>query len=259
MWILKRIIKCPVIYVCIIVLTLLMIIGCCEDLSYAKNNNIGVLYCFVLTNSLGVSHVVAPLLVSIPFLYYYVDEIDHKYTYYQIIRANDKVKYYGAQILSAIITVLIVTIVSILCFTILCLLLGATWEPGQTMAYYYEGTFWEKYIVNGNSLFVYMVYCVCFVLYALPWPLVGIMASYILRNRYVIVASPFIAFVFISYITQLLSLERLDPGLTLLKGSVMYMEYGGVIHSVLYNILLTTLFIVIIFVEIKMRYKKRGI
>lgn len=90
MYYLKRILKSPVFGMCIILLVSVMLIGCYGDLEAARENHSSVLYLFIVTNSVGIAHVLVPVITVVPFLFFYVEEMEKKSVYYRIIRMESK-------------------------------------------------------------------------------------------------------------------------------------------------------------------------
>ena len=68
------------------------------------------------------------------------------------------------------------------------------------------------------------------------WP-----ASLFTKNKYVILAAPFIFFMALSYFTELLAVFRLNPGTTLLKGIALSDAGGGIYYNLLYHTVLSVL------------------
>ena len=260
MWYLKKILKNPVLYGAIALLTGLMCMGCYGDLAAAGENKISVIYCYIVANSVGISHVLVPVVTSIPFLSVYVEEHDKKLVYYQIIRSKSRRKYYGMQWLAALATSLSVAVISLFLFTIVCLLSGAGFGSNDSMKMYFEGTYFADYVKNDFTIRTYLIHCFAFLLYASPWPLIGMLVSSFSSNKYVIMASPFIALLAGNYITELLSVDTLHPGMTLLIGNEFrYQPYGGIFHTIRYFTVLIVILTVILSIRITGKMKNEGL
>ena len=228
----KRILSSPVFWFCSLLLIFVMILGCYEDLACAEQEKLPVLYFLITTNAVGITHVLVPVICTVPFLFYYVDELEKRTVYYQMIRMKKKRKYIGGQILAALITPCLVAFVSVIAFTLICLLFGAGFQSVDMIGEYFENSLFGEMIKDGSLLGVYMIHVAAFLLYSLPWVLVGIAVSYISKNRYVIIASPFIFDMVISYVTEMLSYDILGPDSTLLKGNVIYLFGGGIFYAI---------------------------
>ena len=255
---LKRVLKSPVFILCVIVTVVVMVMGCYTDLSVSKNNVTPVLYCIIITHTFGISHMLIPILTVMPFLFFYVEEIEKKVVYYQLIRSNKKA-YYMGQILTALISAGLVACLSMVIFTFVCMIYGAGWQVDNSIKEYFIGTFFEKMINNGNVIAVYLIHCLAILCFSLPWTLVSMVVSLYSKNRFVIISSSFISYMAISYLTQMASLEKLDPGLTLLKGKMKSEPGGGIYHTLLYHFILISVLSAIYFIVSKRRFTNEGI
>lgn len=260
MWYLKKVLKNPMMYAAAILLAGLMCMGCYGDLAAARENKISVLYCYIVANSVGISHVLVPVVTSIPFLSVFVEEHEKKLAYYQIIRSRNRRKYYGAQWIAALATALLVAAASLLLFTMICLLFGAGWDSNDSIKMYFEGTYFADSVKNDFTINTYLIHCFAFLLYASPWALIGLLVSFFSRNKYVIIASPFIALLAGNYITELLSVNILNPGMTLLIGNdFRYQEYGGIFHTVRYFAILLFALTIMLCIKITEKMKNEGL
>lgn len=229
----KRSIGSPVFAGCVVLLTLIMVIGCYpSDLAFARTHPMSVLYCFLVTSSVGVAHVVVPLITVIPFLFHHVEELHKGAVYFRLIRGNRKSEFAG-KITAALLSALSVSFLSLLLFTGICLLLGAGGEAGPALPSWFAGRFFgEK--VKTDTWSVYAVHGLAFLLYSLPWVLIGLVASLFLKNWYMVFALPFVAEIVMCYITERPGLYWLHPGTGLLKGRVQALYGGGIFYSALY-------------------------
>lgn len=232
----KRCVKGAVFWGCVLILTAIMVIGCYpSDLAYAKDNTMPVIYCFIVTNSIGISHVLLPVLAAVPFLFYYVEECVNGGAFYQMIRGSILTCCVGRLGASVVISMMLTGIATVL-FTLICLLFGAGGTANSSMISFFQNQYFES-AIKDRIWIVYGIYCLAFCLYAIPWGLVGMIVSLFTNNKYLIFASPFILFIIISYVTEAMRLFLLNPGSTLLKGSVRGFFGGGILHALVYHLI----------------------
>ena len=74
-----------------------------------------------------------------------------------------------------------------------------------------------------------------------------------------IIAMPYISFMVLSYLTELLSVMWLNPGMTLLKAKMVREAYGGVPFALVYNITLAGGLAVIYFIASQRRIRHEGL
>ena len=229
---LKRTLKNPVFMICTALLTILMLIGCYEDLGAASANVIPVFYCFQVTNSIGISHVLLPAVVVIPFFSFFIEEVEKGALYYQLIRGNKKCCYLG-QIGAAALSSMMVTLLATVLFSVVCMLFGAGWQINDTLIQGFSDTYYKE-LIQDRSYLVFIIHVLAFVLYSMPWVLIGMVISLFTKNRYLILIGPFIIFMAWSYLTELAGLMILNPGYTLLKGTVRIWVGGGIFYTIGY-------------------------
>lgn len=126
----RRILKSYIFWLSVIILTLILLIGSNQDMLDAGTNKLSFLYLFEWTSSLGIGQILSCILVPIPFLYFYIDEMNSKATYYQMIRCN-KTSYFISQLLSALVSVIILCLISIFLYTCVCYVFGARFIPSS--------------------------------------------------------------------------------------------------------------------------------
>lgn len=254
---LKRVLKSPVFFGCVILLTVLMVIGCYEDLGAAANNNIPVYYCFWVTNSIGISHVLVPAVVVIPFLFFFVDELDKGSLYYQLIRSKKTVCFLG-QLGAAAASAMLTAALSVISFSLFCMLCGAGWQANDSLIQGYAGTFYEEMIQNRLWL-AYLIGVFVFVLYATPWVLIGMVLSLFTKHRYLILIGPFMIFMAANYLTELAGLLWLGPDQTLLKGSARNLAGGGIYYALAYHLILDAALSLCYLIGARRKFQHEGI
>lgn len=254
---LKRIIQSPIFWVSVIALAVLMVIGCVEDLGAASQNLITILYCFQITNSIGISHVLLPAVVVIPFLFFYVDELEKGAMYYQLIRGG-KDRSYRGQISAALLSAALITLLAVFLFFFVCVILGAKWQANDSLIMSFSNTYYEEMIQNKIYL-VYIIYVLVFVCYSTPWTLMGVVISLFTKNRYLILIGPFIIFMAVSYLTELSGMLVLHPGYTLLKGITRTWGGGGLYYAIGYHFFLNTILSIWYLIMCRRRFRCEGI
>jgi|GEM_PF-6437577 len=255
---LKKVIGSFVFWITIILFAGSMVFGVYGDLQNARDNSMSVLYCYLVTNSVGISHVLIPVMTIVPFTFFYVDELDKKSVYYNLIRCSKR-KYYLANILTVIISAALVSALAILVFVIVCFGFGANLKVTEVIIEYYADTFFMSWVERGMLVEILLVQICSFVLYSIPCGLLSLAISILSKNKYVIIASPFILDMAISYGTEILSIHWLNPGLMLLKGPMLQKPFGGLLYAIGYHMVLILILSIFYYGMSKRRFLREGI
>lgn len=253
----KRLLGSGVFWGTVVLFAVIMIAGVYGDLIIARGNSMSVLYMFVVTTAIGIAHVLVAIITIIPFAFFYVEELEKKAVYYNLIRCSKR-SYYLSNIATAFFSSVLVTVFALLLFVLVCLAFGAGFDPSR-MIYYYEGTVYAPWMEDGHIIPVLLIEFLSFVAYSSPWGLLCLVISIFSKNKYVIIAFPFILHIAVSYGLQSSPLSILDPGLTLLKGSVLRMPCGGIFYALGYHGVWIAVFSVFYYVMSRRRYRHEGI
>ena len=204
---LKRILKSKLFYLCLAVTIFVLLFGASQILMRAQeragyNEAISILETLFSALELGGFYsMIAPALMSITFLFFYTEDMEKRTIYYQMLRGSRR-KYYSGQITSALMSAGIMIAIALAVLVIVSMIAGVTWEHNGWWTYLFEGTNTEKYYYGDDSWKLTLWHLVLVVFYSLPWPLVGLIVSLFTKNRYVIMASPFVVFLLWNYIAQ---------------------------------------------------------
>lgn len=248
---LKRILKSRIFYICILISAIVLIFGAYPVLLIARDTTIHMampmMECIDVTMGAGgIYGVIAPALMSTTFLLMYTEELEKRAVYYQMLRSNRK-GYYRGQILSALSVTCLIIVISLIIFCVVCLLNGVAW--GDTGVFTkFEGSNIEKYFLGDNAWKMTIWFLVLIVMYCLPWPLVGMVVSLITKNRYIILASPFVIYMAWNYITQLIyskwhNVLWISPRQPLLRQGLPWESYWSIELTILYPIVYHIIFI----------------
>jgi hypothetical protein len=187
-----------------------------------------------------------------------VEELDKKATYYNLIRSSKK-SYYLSNLFTAIISTVLISFVAILLFVIVCLGFGVKFTLDRSMIEYFSETYFQFWIVQENSIPILIIHIAAFIMFSIPWGVLSLAVSIISKNKYIIIASPFIFFIATSYITEICSIPFINPGLMLLKGPILKMPYGGSLYVVSYQTIFVLLFSLFYYIMSKRRFLSEGI
>lgn len=254
----KRLLGSRVFWGTVIAFAGIMIAGAYEDLIVAGANSSPVLYLFLVTSSIGIAHALVAIITIIPFAFFYVEELEKKAVYYSLIRSSKR-SYYLSNIAAAFFSSVLVTVFALLFFVLVCLIFGAGFDPNLSVMYYYEDTVYAPLLEDGHMIPVLLIEFLSFVAYSSPWGLLCLVISIFSKNKYVIIAFPFILDIAVSYGLQSSPLSILDPGLTLLKGPILRMPCGGIFYALGYHGGWIAVFSVFYYVMSRRRYRCEGI
>lgn len=197
----RRIVKSRLFYLCIVISAISLIHGCSKDLPSARDNIISVMYLLRVSEGAGLIVVTAPVLMSVSFLFFFVEELDTKMVYYQMLRTN-RVRYFRGQILSAVVSAGLIALISTVVFGVVCTLAGGSWTEMGDFSWL-NAPCLEAIVFSAHLWKISVWYCVLLIMYCLPWALIGMIVSLFTKNRYILIASPFIVFMAWNYLTQL--------------------------------------------------------
>lgn len=268
----KRIMKSRLYYGCMLISAVILIIGSYNLLISANERVVGeeisVMECLFSTMDFGgFFAVIAPALMSVVYLVFFTEDLEKKAVYYQLLRTNRR-HFYGGQILSALFTTTILIAVPLLVFTLVCLVSGAVWEFDGQWFTFFEETNIEKYCYGANSWKMTLWYMFLTVMYCLPWALVGMVVSLIVKNRYAILASPFVIFMLWNYVSQwvyrvqpkILWFEPMQP--LLFWGILFEHEWSlklQILYPVIYHFILIGGLSLVYLLITKRRYRHEGL
>ena len=256
----KRLLGSRVFWGAVVLFAAIMVAGAYEDLPHAGVNSSSVLYLYMVTTSVGIAHALVAIVPIIPFAFFYVEELEKKAAYYNLIRCSKR-SYYWSNIAAAVLSSVLVAVFALLLFTLVCLAFGAGLKTSDSvMGVYGISPVFAKWLEDGRLIYVLLVNFLAFVAYASPWGLLCLLVSIFSKNKYVIIAFPFIFNIAVSYILQSSPLAQFDPSLTLLKGLfVLGMPYGGIFYALGYHAVFITIFSVGYYVMSRRRYHHGGI
>ena len=256
----KRLLSSRVFWGAVVLFAGIMVAGTYEDLLNARRWDLSVLYLYMVTTSVGIAHALIAIVPIIPFAFFYVEELEKKAGYYNLIRCSKR-SYYLSNIAAAVLSATLVAVFAVLIFALVCLAFGAGLEPSDSERYIYGiSPVFAKWLDDGRLIYVLLVNFLAFVAYASPWGLLCLLVSIFSKNKYVIIAFPFIFNIMVSYSLQGSPLDRFDPRLTLLKGQfVLGLPYGGIFYALGYHAVFITIFSVCYYVMSRRRYHHGGI
>lgn len=166
-----------------------------------------------------------------------------------------------------LVSVLLMAVISMVVFTIICLAIGVTWENTGWFVIY-EETNVAEYFMGNESWKITLWYFVLSILYCLVWPLFGILVSLFTKNRYVILAAPFVIFMAWNYISQLIygifhNILWVMPIQPVLLWGLPWEAYWSielhVIYPIIYHVVLLGGLSLTCLLIIKRRFVKEGI
>lgn len=197
-----RILTRPVFYLCIGCMVAVMLYDVREYLSYASESILNLFYFY----KYGVADhcvVVMPIITSLPFLICFVEELNRKTKFYQMVR-TDYSGYYNGIFGSAMVSAALVAMISVTIYLLICAGAGAHLLGGQQV---YDGTVYETLENPIQFLGILLLSGFGYVCYGLMWPLFALLLSIFTYNRYVLYAAPFVIFYAWNFGTAYISYE----------------------------------------------------
>lgn len=263
----RRILKSRIFYICIAISTAILTLGCYQYLLLAKEMEISLIECIDVTmGSGGIYEVIAPALISVPFLLFYTEELGKKFIYYQMLR-SDKKRYYGGQLVSALIITCLIIIISLIIFCVICFAHGIIWENVGWFTKFDPSNI-KEYFYGDNTWKMTLWFLALTVMFCLPWPIVGMVVSLFTKNKYIVLAAPFIIYMAWNYLTQLIypkwnNILWVSPGSPLLRMGLPWESYWTIELTILYPIVYHVIFIgglsLIYLLITRRRFSREGI
>lgn len=195
----KRTVKSPVFWVCTLIQAFLLLYGCRETLGeVAYSQTESVLELFRETTYFGIATVVSPFLCSIPFLFYQNEESRVGQINPQLFRTGRRGQIIG-RFLAAAASGLTENLMAAVLFTIGACALGASWQPNEALISNMAGSYyWE--LLHTSTWQVYLLQVMGFGLYGIPWVLIGLIGSYALKDKKVVICLPFMVSLITNYL-----------------------------------------------------------
>lgn len=260
----KRVFKSPLFWACVAAASFFWISGAFAQYGFA-DQGLNILYVMRVSQAFGMIVVLVPVLVTIPFIFFWVEELQNKSVYYQMIRTNYR-KYYRSQIFGALYSSGIVAIISVAIFSIVSFGAGAGFLPAECN--FYDGTGVEAIFYSQNMWFLFVWQCIVFILFCLPWTMFSLVFSLFTQNRYVLIAAPFVCFFSMNYLLDALyplypNVVWFLPTQTLLEGKLLYEDFWSlkfhILYPVIYHFVLIGVLATIYYVVSKRRFQREGI
>lgn len=262
----KRILTGKMFYICIILSAVLLYIGGYVDIEAARDNSIPLLSCLHTTQFEGVIIVVAPIIMAIPFLVIFVEDNEKKAIYFQLMRTSQR-KYYAGQLAAAVCSAGAIALVSIIIFIICCLTSGVVWEN----EWYYtllDDTCLRDIIYSSDIWKLTLWYHMCLVFFCMPWAVIGMVVSLFTKNKYIIIASPFVIFMAWNYLCQIIQniwppIKWIRPTEPTLFDELVHADFWSlkltISYPIIYHVLLIGGLSLIYYFTIKRRFRNEGI
>lgn len=254
----KQLLGSGVFWGTVLLFAVIMVAGAYADLPAARANSSSVLYLYLVTSTVGIAHVLVPVVTILPFAFFYVEEMEKKAVYYNLIRCSRRA-YYGSNIAVAVLSSMLVSGLALLIFVLVCLGYGAGFAYSSSAASFFEGSMYAVWLTDGKHVWVLLVKLLAFVVYSAPWGLLCLAASVFSKNKYVILAAPFLMEWSVTLVLQMLGVWQLDPGMTLLKGPYIRLPWGGIPYALGYHGILVAALSAFYYGMSKRRYRREGI
>lgn len=256
----KRIFTSLIFWICVVVLGILMIACEARDI-FCFAGDLSMLYCltWMMENIvLMLIHTIA----AVPFLYILSEELEMKSVYYQMVRSSKK-SYYLGRAAAAFLSAAAVAFLALVLFTAVAIFCGVgdgVWKTTESLMSMFRGMYFEEQLQK-SELPVYLVHGAAVVTYAAPWVLWGLLVSAFSKNRYIIFAAPYIAYMTMNYVTQVVDVMWLSPGTTILhrSGAAMAEFGGGIFYNLRFNLSLALVLTIVYCIVSERRFRHEGI
>lgn len=254
----KQLLGSGVFWGTVLLFAVIMVAGTYTDLPAVRANSSSVLYLYLVTSTVGIAHVLVPVITILPFTFFYVEEMEKKEVYYNLIRCSRRA-YYSSNIAVAVLSSMLVSGLALLIFVLVCLGYGAVFGYSDAELSFFEGSIYVGWLRDGRHVWVLLVKLLAFVTYSAPWGLLCLAVSVFSKNKYVILAAPFLIEWSVSLVLQMLGVWQLEPGMTLLAGPYIRLPWGGIPYALGYQGILVAALSAFYYGMSKRRYRREGI
>lgn len=242
----KRILTNPIFYICLAIGLFALITPCRHELPFCRVDRLPIMY-MLSTTEMGIFSMLVPILTTAPFMLVFTEELKEKVVFYQMIRAGRK-HFYRDQILSAIFCGVIIGAITWTVWLIVMLGAGARFPATNDWFGNFIGTNLESMVETDAFIWLSIWYLLVQVFYCLHWNLMGMALSLVTKNKYVLIAAPFIIYLVWEYMTQMIySMAKgvmfVNPGSMRMSGGLEYLPYWQLSYSYLYPIVVYVILI----------------
>ncbi|MCI8896051.1 MAG: hypothetical protein HFI42_07710 [Lachnospiraceae bacterium] len=195
----KRILGSRVFWGTVVLYAAIMVAGAWEDLLAARDNpSVSLPYLYVVTTTVGIAHVLIPIVTLIPFAFFYVEELEKKSIYYNLIRCSKR-SYYLSNAFAAILSCVLVFAGALCLYLLAGVACGAGFYHGAGLLSCYEGSCFEPWFYTEQLWRLLAVNILLFLTASVPWGLLCLAVSILSKNKYIVIAFPFILEQLFSY------------------------------------------------------------
>lgn len=233
-----RLLKSRIVFLCVILGSLICIISGIASYNYTiyfinasgHPEEISAIEAFTycLTMSGGLYRIILPLLIS-PFLLNFISE--RQCGYYNFIISREKYsKYFKTMYIVGVLSAAIIAI-AILVFTmIVCVIVYPLNEPRALSVEYIQYD-WMKALYSNHQLVFFIMVVASTAFYAVAYYSIGFGISLYIKNKYIVVLTPFAIHMVLTILTSVLNCSPLTPVMFLTPFDLGGLTTTGVILS----------------------------
>ena len=235
-YLVKETFKNVFLYAGIVLVAVMLVLGVSDE-NLAGTMNYDPLYLFEVSGAMGPVWLSIPILVTIPYACMHFEGGRGNFLSCSLIRTK-RSTYLRNHMLAAYLSGFVTVLGGILLFFAV-LRLRLWGKPIVFTELYNIFSFWDNMEKNGACVASLIVRCLSYCFYGGIWSLMSFVLSLSLRNKYVVVATPVIMELLMSYLFMLPLIREytwfFDPGQLTLSGNVQEFWGGGIPFVVLYE------------------------
>ena len=235
-----------------IILYISLFIGVIFDVLYSKGENLLVL--IIITLIIGTSIIVIPVVCGIPYGTSFCIDYESGYFEFAITRTSIR-NYVLTKIVVGFISGASVVLAAIVLFSLSCILVRPSVLQSVDYVNYSLGEYWVLLLNDKKDIIVFLFRVLMLCVFGGIWPVISLGMSIIIKNKYIIMAVPFLVSEIMSYITQLSGAYSFDLSNIPLQGPVESMSFGGVPFALAYSLLIITIMTCMFWVGVERKLK----
>ena len=209
--------------------------GVIFDMMYSLSTDLLELY--ELTLIIGTCSLILPVVVALPFAGSYCTDVNSGYFNMAIIRIS-KQQYVKSKVVVSMISGFLMVLIALVLFYITAIIIRPNVIARLDNLMDTYGEFWNRFVLRRQEWVVLLCKSLMLCVYGAIWPVIGLAVSTYAKNRYIVMASPFLVFLIQIYLVSYVDIRYLSLDNIPLRGCISEMSLGGIPYALAYSILL---------------------
>lgn len=188
----KKVLLSPLFYICILIMEICALSSAWYEMEYT--NDLLFLATEGWQSGNAMVSIAIPLLSGMAFAGSYCEERQSGYHYIAMVRGS-RLRYCVSKVSVAILSGFFMVLAAGVLFLVVCLVLkrGDLVLAGESSQMLFADQWESVFLEKGYPVFAWLSWLLCYCVAASVWPALALCVSLFVRNRYVVMVSPFVA------------------------------------------------------------------